>query len=57
MITSQKACPKEYPFSLKPDWSDLEEEETDTNEQNEEEEIEDWDGDLQKQKELTEQEH
>ena len=42
---------------LKLDWSDSKQEDNDTNKQNEvEEEIEDWDGNLQKQKELKEQE-
>ena len=52
---ARKQCPTEYPMPLKSDWSDSEEEEKDTNEQHEEE-IEDWDSDLQKQKELKQQE-
>ena len=47
---------KKYPMPLKSDWLDSEEEEKDTNEQNIEEEIEDWEGNLQKQKDLKEQE-
>ena len=48
--------PNSISNALKSDWSDLEGEEKDTNEQSKEEEKEDWDGDLQKQKELDEQE-
>ena len=56
MHTSWKAKSYKYHMSLKSDWLDSDEEEKDSNVKNKlEEEVEDWDGNLQKQKELKEQ--
>ena len=51
-----KLCPTEYPIPIKEDWSDNSEGETETQEQNKSNEnfsdIEDWDGDLERWKNL-----